>query len=98
MNDTQLFNDLFVLEMTNNHLGSVERGLNIIKEFGRVVRYNNVRAAIKLQFRDVNTFIHKDFRHRQDIRYIKRTIETELSDADYEIFVKAIIENGCIPM
>lgn len=98
MNDAKIFNDLFVLEMTNNHLGSVERGLKIITEFGRVVRYNNVRAAIKLQFRDVNTFIHKDFRHREDIRYIKRTIETQLSDDDYAILVKAIIENGCIPM
>ena len=98
MNDDKIFKDLFVLEMTNNHLGSVERGLNIIREFGRVVRFNNVRAAIKLQFRDVDNFIHKDFRHRQDIRYIKRTIETQLSDSDYEILVRAIIENGCIPM
>jgi len=98
MKNQNIFNDLFVLEMTNNHLGSVDRGLNIIKEFGRVVRFNNVRAAIKLQFRDVNNFIHKDFRHRQDIRYIKRTIETQLSDDDYSILVKAIVDNGCIPM
>ena len=98
MNDARIFNDLFVLEMTNNHLGSVERGIKIIKEFGRVVRYNNVRAAIKLQFRDVDTFVHKDFRDRQDIRYIRRTIDTQLSDEDYDILVKAIIENGCIPM
>jgi len=92
------FNDLFVLEMTNNHLGSVERGLNIIKEFARVVRFNNVKAAIKLQFRDVETFIHKDYRDRQDIRYIKRTLETQLSNDDYAILVKAIVDSGCIPM
>lgn len=98
MNTSQIFSDLFVLEMTNNHLGSVERGLNIIKEFGRVVRFNNVKAAIKLQFRDVDSFIHKDFRGRQDIRYIKRTLETQLSDEDYDILVKAIVDNGCIPM
>src|ERR1044071_8216463 len=98
MNTSQIFNDLFVLEMTNNHLGKVERGLNIIKEFGRVVRFNNVKAAIKLQFRDVDSFIHKDYRNRQDIRYIKRTLETQLSDDDYDILVKAIVDNGCIPM
>jgi len=97
-NNLKVFDDLFVLEMTNNHLGSLERGLNIIKEFGRVVRFNNVKAAIKLQFRDVETFIHKDFRDRTDIRYIKRTQETQLSNADYAILVKAIHENGCIPM
>ena len=50
-----------------------------MKEFATVVRYNNVRAAIKLQFRDVDTFIHKDFRHREDIRYIKKTLDTRLS-------------------
>jgi sialic acid synthase SpsE len=98
MNNSKIFNDLFVLEMTNNHLGSVERGLNIIKEFARVVRFNNVKAAIKLQFRDVDNFIHKDFRGRQDIRYIKRTLETQLSNDDYGILVKAIIDSGCIPM
>jgi sialic acid synthase SpsE len=98
MNNSKIFDDLFVLEMTNNHLGSLERGLNIIKEFARVVRFNNVKAAIKLQFRDVDNFIHKDFKNRQDIRYIKRTVETQLSNEDYSILVKAIIDNGCIPM
>lgn len=98
MNDSKTFNDLFVLEMTNNHLGSIERGLKIINEFSRIVRFNNVKAAIKLQFRDVDNFIHKDFKDRQDIRYIKRTIETQLSDEDYAILVKAIVDGGCIPM
>jgi hypothetical protein len=41
-----------------------------------VVRFNNVRAAIKLQFREVDHFIHKDFRGREDIRYVKKTEAT----------------------
>lgn len=94
----EIFEDLFVLEMTNNHLGSVERGLEIIKAFSRIVRFNNVRAAIKLQFRDVDSFIHKDFRDRKDIRYIRRTQETRLSDEQFGVLVKAIREGGCIPM
>ena len=59
--DKDIFEDLFVLEMANNHLGSVERGLKIIQEFAQIVRFNNVRASIKLQFRDVENFVHKDF-------------------------------------
>ena len=47
-----IFHELFVLELANNHWGSLERGLKIVKDFATVVRYNNVRAAIKLQFRD----------------------------------------------
>lgn len=94
----QIFEDLFVLEMANNHWGRVDRGLMIIEQFSQVVRFNNVKAAIKLQFRDVDTFIHKDFRDRQDHRYIKKTIDTKMSKNQYKILVDAIKESGCIPM
>ncbi len=93
-----IFDDLFVLELANNHLGSVKRGLKIISDYGKIVRFNNVRAAIKLQFRDVDSFIHKDHRKREDVRYIKKTIATQLSDEDYATMIKAIKRNGCIPM
>ncbi|MCK9362293.1 MAG: N-acetylneuraminate synthase family protein [Syntrophales bacterium] len=93
-----IFDELFVLELANNHLGKVERGLKIVTDFGRVVRFNNVKAAIKLQIRDVNTFIHKDFRDRADIRYIKKTIDTQLSENDFVTLVKAVRTSGCIPM
>jgi len=95
---TKIFENLFVLEMTNNHLGSVDRGLEIIRQFSQIARYNNMRAAIKLQFRDVDNFIHKDFKDNTDIRYIKRTVETKLTDEQYAVLVNAIKEGGCIPM
>ena len=97
MIDKDIFEDLFVLEMANNHLGSVERGLKIISEFAQVVRFNNVRATIKLQFRDVSTFVHKDFVERDDLRYVKKTLATRLSDEQYAVLVKAIRQAGCIP-
>jgi sialic acid synthase SpsE len=94
MIDRDIFEDLFVLEVANNHLGSLERGLKIVNAFAQVVRFNNVRATIKLQFRDVDTFIHKDFVDRQDLRYIKKTLDTRLSDEDYATLVKAIRQAG----
>jgi sialic acid synthase SpsE len=93
-----IFDELFVLELANNHLGDVQRGLKIISDYSQVVRFNNVRAAIKLQLRDVDTFIHKEFRQRGDIRYIKKTLDTRLSAEDFATLVKAIREAGCIPM
>ncbi|HML18741.1 MAG TPA: N-acetylneuraminate synthase family protein, partial [Bryobacteraceae bacterium] len=93
-----VFEDLFVLELANNHLGKLERGLRIISEHSRIVRFNNVRAAIKLQFRDVENFIHRDYRHRQDVRYIKKTMATAMSKGDFRILVDAIVESSCIPM
>jgi sialic acid synthase SpsE len=94
--DKDIFEDLFVLELANNHLGSLERGLKIVTEFAQVVRFNNVRATIKLQFRDIDTFIHKDFVDRKDLRYIKKTLDTRLSDEDFVTLVKAIRQAGFI--
>lgn len=93
-----IFEDLFVLEVANNHWGKLDRGLKIITEYARLVRFNNVRGAIKLQFRDVGTFIHKDFRNRNDIRYIKKTIDTQMNKNDYATLVNSIRQNSCIPM
>jgi len=94
--DKDIFEDLFVLEMANNHLGGVERGLKIIQEFAQVVRFNNVRATIKLQFRDVQKFVHRDYLNSNE-RYISKTLRTALTDDEYATLVKAIRQAGCIP-
>lgn len=93
-----IFEDLFVLELANNHWGDVERGKKIITDFSRIVRFNNVKAAIKLQFRDVDHFIHKDFKDRTDIRYINKTIKTKMFEEEYGILVDAVKKAGCITM
>ena len=92
------FEDLFVLEIANNHWGKIDRGLRIIEEFGQVVRFNNVRAALKLQFRDPDTFIHKDHKHRTDVRYISKTEATYLAREEFATLCDAVKKAGCIPM
>jgi sialic acid synthase SpsE len=98
MNRRDLFEDLFILEIANNHWGDVSRGLEIIRQHSRMVRFNNVRAALKLQFRDVDNFIHKDFRDRSDVRYIKKTMDTKLSKEHYAVLIDAVKKSDCIPM
>jgi sialic acid synthase SpsE len=93
-----IFENLFVLEMANNHWGKLARGLKIIEEFGKIVRFNNVNAALKFQFRDVASFIHKYFQANETIRYIKKTQATQLSKEQYRVLVDHVIRNGCIPM
>lgn len=93
-----VYEDLFVLEVANNHWGKLDRGIKIITEYARLVRFNNIRGAIKLQFRDVDSFIHKEFSGRDDIRYIKKTIDTQMVRNDYAALVNAIRQNSCIPM
>jgi N-acetylneuraminate synthase len=96
MTSRDLFEELFVLEMANNHWGKLERGLKIIGDFSKIVRFNNVRATIKLQIRDVDSFIHKDFRTRSDIRYIKKTLDTQIPKEQFAILVAAVRKGGCI--
>jgi len=93
-----IFRNLFVLEVANNHWGSVERGQRIIGSFAQIVRFNNVRAAIKLQFRDGSHFVQPAFQGREDIRYIKKTEATKLERHEYALLIESIREQGCIPM
>lgn len=96
--DKELFENLFVLELANNHWGKVNRGLKIIRDFGTIVRYNNIKASIKLQFRDVDSFIHPDFKGTKDLRYIKKTEDTKLSKEDFARLLEEVKNVGCIPM
>ena len=62
---TNAFSDLlFVFEMANNHQGDVEHGRRIISEMGQIAARHAIQAAVKLQYRDLDTFIHPDYRDR----------------------------------
>jgi len=92
-----IFEDLFVLEMANNHWGSVDRGLAIISAYAKVARFNNVRAAIKLQFRDVASFIHQAHLG-SDERYIKKTLATALTEREFGVLVNAVRMSSMVTM
>ena len=72
-------NPLIVLEVANNHQGDVEHGLKIIQEFSSISKNfsNDFNFAIKFQYRDLDTFIHKDYID-SDIKYVRRFLETKL--------------------
>jgi sialic acid synthase SpsE len=88
------FENLFVLELANNHWGSLDRGLLIIEQFAKVVKANDVRASIKLQFRDVDSFIHPAHRDRTDVRYIKKTRDTQMSWDNLRTMIEAVKAAG----
>ena len=51
------FENLFVLDLANNHQGDLLHGKSIIEQVSRIIRKNEVRGAIKFQFRQLKTFI-----------------------------------------
>ncbi|MFA5171897.1 MAG: N-acetylneuraminate synthase family protein [Sulfuriferula sp.] len=89
---------LFVLEMANNHMGDVEHGLSVIRAFGEVCRDFPFRFAFKLQYRDLDTFIHPAAQGRDDIKYVKRFSETRLSRQDFDRLIAAMREAGFLTM
>jgi N-acetylneuraminate synthase len=93
-----IFEDLFVLELANNHWGKLYRGLKIIDDFAAVVKENSVRASIKLQFRDVDEFIHREYRDADDVRYIKKTLDTQMPWDELRRMIDAVKGHGMIAM
>ncbi|MDJ1502574.1 N-acetylneuraminate synthase family protein [Xanthocytophaga agilis] len=91
-----LFNDLFIFEMANNHQGDVNHGLAIIREMGKIKRKYNINAAVKFQYRQLDTFIHPDYRNNTEAKHISRFLSTELSLDDYYTMVKATREEGLV--
>jgi len=86
---------LFILELANNHMGDVAHGSRIISDFGSVCRdFPEFKFGFKLQYRDLDTFVHPSMRDRTDIKYIKRFTETRLSRVDFDTLVKNIRAEG----
>ncbi|BCS55969.1 N-acetylneuraminate synthase family protein [Geobacter sp. SVR] len=90
---------LFVLEMANNHMGDLQHGLEVIRRFGQVCRsHPRFSFAFKLQYRDLDTFIHPSKQGRDDIKYIKRFSETRLSREQFDLLIAEMRSNGFITM
>lgn len=85
---------LFILEMANNHMGDVAHGIKLIRAFAEVCRPFPFRFAFKLQYRDLDTFIHPAMRGRDDVKYIKRFSETRLSREQFDTLVAEIRAQG----
>ena len=92
------FNGLFTFEMANNHQGSVEHGKRIIREMGAIAREFGIKAAVKLQFRDLDTFVHPDFKDKTDNKHIQRFLSTRLSESEFAELVEEIRKEGLITM
>ena len=86
---------LFIFEIANNHQGDVRHGLRIIEEMARVARRFGIRAGVKLQYRNLATFIHPNHRTVEH-KHIKRFLSTELSKEQYATLVEAVRDAGLV--
>lgn len=93
-----LFDNLFIFEMANSHQGSVEHGIDIIHAMGKIARKHNIKAAVKLQYRNLDTFIHPNYKSRDDVNHIPRFMSTRLTYDQFSQLVEAVHDEGMITM
>ena len=87
--------NLIILEIANNHMGDLSHGIRIVREFGDICKDTpDFQFSIKLQYRDLDTFIHDSFKSREDIKYVKRFSEAKLSRTEFDKLIEAIREYG----
>lgn len=84
--------------MANNHQGSVEHGKRIIRELSNTARKADVRAAIKFQFRDLDTLIHPAHRESAANKHIARFLSTRLSEKQFSELAEEARKRNLITM
>jgi N-acetylneuraminate synthase len=88
------FSKLFIFEMANNHSGDPKHGLEIIRQIGKVCAKFDFKFAFKLQYRDLENFIHPAFKGRKDVKYVKRFEDTRLKEAEFKTLKDEITGRG----
>ncbi len=87
----------FILDMANNHMGELEHGLKIVDALAAACAgFDEFNVGIKFQYRQLDTFIHPDYRDRTDFKYVKRFSETRLPPDDYAKLVERVRQAGFV--
>jgi sialic acid synthase SpsE len=96
MNIQQTTKPLFIFEMANNHSGNVGHGITILREINNVIgQFRDIfDFGLKLQYRDLDSLIHPDFKQRMDLKYIKRFSETKLQLEEFATLRAEIVNLG----
>ena len=87
---------LIIGDIATNHCGDINHGLDIINSFHEVIKdYSEFYFSFKFQYRDIkNSFIHKHYKDRMDIKYVKRFTEGYLSDEEFLTLKNRVNELG----
>jgi N-acetylneuraminate synthase len=93
-----VLDDLYIFEMANNHQGSVSHGLAIVDAAARLARSQKIKVGVKLQFRELDSFIHSDWKGRTDVPHLPRFESTRLEIDEFREISEATRDAGLIPI
>jgi sialic acid synthase SpsE/mannose-6-phosphate isomerase-like protein (cupin superfamily) len=83
LTDVSSANPLLILDLANNHNGSLSHGKRIVDEMARALEGFEFKTAIKFQYRKLPDFIHSRYQNRRDLKYVDRFLSTKLSWDDF---------------
>ena len=86
---------LIILEMANNHSGSLEHGKKIIHTYSKICSdfSEKYEFVFKFQYRNLKTFIRKDMQGDLNTPLIKRFSETKLENEEFLELIEYCSEN-----
>lgn len=90
--------DLFIFEIANNHQGDLDHGLRIIERLGKIAQRRNIRAALKFQLRQLDSFIDPKYGKPDANKHIPRFRETRLDPERFAKLAIAAKSAGLLPM
>jgi sialic acid synthase SpsE/mannose-6-phosphate isomerase-like protein (cupin superfamily) len=91
-----LFENLFIFEMANNHQGDLEHGLSIISEIASIANEEGINAGIKFQYRQLDSFVHPNSVNRKNVKHVPRFVATRLPMEKYKIMSDEAKQKGLL--
>jgi sialic acid synthase SpsE len=91
------FDGLIIFEMSKNHGGDARHALRIVRDFADVAKKGDVKGSVKLQFRNLDSYIHPQHREGGDER-MQRYFTSHLSEDDFKEVVEEIKKHGLTSM
>jgi sialic acid synthase SpsE len=80
--------NLFIFDIANNHNGDFDHGIRILDTLGEITRKLQIRAAVKFQFRNLDTFLlpaHFETKNK----YAQRFSNTKLTEKQFYLLRQA---------
>jgi len=92
------FEKLVIFELANNHQGDLSHADYIVRKLAEKSAGYNFNFAVKLQYRNLDTFIHPKYVDRNDVKHIPRFLSTRLNKDEFRQIVDKIKSVGLITM
>lgn len=88
---------LFILDLANNHFGDLRHAKQVILRHAEVIAKHQVTAAIKFQFRDLDTYVSR-LAKIENGKYVQRFESTRMEKESFGELVEFARTNGFITM